>query len=591
MADFDLYDWFQRLRGRWQGRPSGKPARPGAASGRSGGAGGGGGGGVATAADPAQRPGARPGWGRLVALGVLLALAYGIYFWEFKRVVVPADHVLVLMKKHGSRGLPGDQVIIPRPPDRAKDPARYAEWEKQYADANGILEQVLPEGVYFGYGPFDYERFVINLRESRDGGDLASNAIVPQKKVGVVVKKFGKAPPPGQVLADPSRDERGPLPQLLYPGRYNEYANPFAYEVKLFDPVEVGPGEEGVVTLMAGKPAGDPNQYLVQPGEQGTQPVREPPGFRYVNLYEKRITPINVRSHKFEMSGNEAISFPSSDSFNIRMQGFVEWRIVPEKLPQMYVEYAEGGQLEPFVEKKVILPYARSYCRLVGSQYAARDFITGDTKLKFQQEFEKRLTDVCRERGIEIRQALVRDIEPPVEIKSPINDREIAKEQIKQYEQQIAVAKTQAEFVTQEQMADQNKAIGDANRQVVTIIKKAEQERDVAVTKAKQELEVAKLRLQAAQKEADAILERGKAEAAIVLLQKEAEAKPLEQQVRAFGDGSAYAQYFFYQKVAGSVKTVLTNTEGPMGELFRQFVTPAPATQPAKPPPPITGAN
>jgi regulator of protease activity HflC (stomatin/prohibitin superfamily) len=500
-------------------------------------------------------------------------LVYGVYFWEIRRVVVPADHVLVLMKKDGSKSLPEGQIVIPRPPDANKEPARFAAWEKEYGDTNGICEQVLPEGTYFGFSPFDYEREVLPVRHV--------NAMVPNGKVGVVVRKFGKNLPAGHVLADASKDERGPLPQLLYPGRYNEYANPYAYEIKLFDPVVMEPGYEGVVTLMAAKLAGDPNQYLVGDGEQGTQPRTEPPGFRYVNLYEKRITPIDVRSQKFEMSGGEAITFPSSDSFTIRMQGFVEWRIMPSELPRIYVQYGEGSELVPYLESKVILPYARSYCRLVGSQYAARDFITGDTKLKFQQEFERLLREKCREQGIEIRQALVRDIEPPQAIKDPINDREIAKEQIKQYEQQILVAHSQADFVTQEQMAEQNKAIGEANRQVVTIVKKAEQARDVAVTKANQELAVAKLRLEAAQKEADALIQRGQADAAVVLLNKEAEALPLAQQVQAFGDGSAYAQYFFYQKMAGSVKSVLTNTDGPFGEMFKQFVKPS--TAPAKP--------
>ena len=129
-------------------------------------------------------------------------------------------------------------------------------------------------------------------------------------------------------------------------------------------------------------------------------------------------------------------------------------------------------------------------------------------------------------------------------------------------------------------MADQNKAIGDANRQVVTILKKAQQEKEVAVTRASQALAVAKLRLDAAQKEADALLQRGQAEAAVIVLQKEAEAKPLAQQVQAFGDGNAYAQYFFYQKMAGSVKSVMTTTDGPFGEIFKQFAQPT--TQPTK---------
>jgi regulator of protease activity HflC (stomatin/prohibitin superfamily) len=332
---------------------------------------------------------------------------------------------------------------------------------------------------------------------------------------------------------------------------------------------------------MASKLPADPNQYLVKAGEQGTQPTTEPPGFRYVNLYEKRVTPIDVRSQRFEMTGSEAITFPSSDSFTIKMQGFVEWRVMPDRLPLIYAQYGEGGELLPFVQARVILPQARSLSRLVGSRYSARDFITGDTKLKFQQEFESRLKAECDKQGIEIRQALVRDIEPPQAIKDPINDREIAKEQILQYDQQILVAKTQAELTTQEQMADQNKAIGDANRQVVTIVKKAEQARDVAVTKANQELAVAKLRLEAAQKEADALLERGRAQAAVVLLNKEAEAKPLADQVRAFGDGNAYAQFFFYQKMAGSVKSVLTNTDGPFGDVFKQFGQPT--TAPSRP--------
>src|SRR5437867_3930203 len=162
--------------------------------------------------------------------------------------------------------------------------------------------------------------------------------------------------------------------------------------------------------------------------------------------------PSSIQSQRFEMTGADAITFPSADSFDIRMEGFVEWSVIPDKLPLLYVQYGMGGELLPILDEKVILPYARSFCRLVGSQYTARDFITGDTKLKFQQEFERLLREKCKEQGIEVRQALVRDIEPPQAIKDPINDREIAKEQIKQYEQQILVAKTQAEFTTQEQM-------------------------------------------------------------------------------------------------------------------------------------------
>lgn len=497
----------------------------------------------------------------ILAVILILALVYGSYFWFVRRVVVPPGSVLVLLKKHGSVSLPGDQVVIPRAPDQ-KNAEAYKAWQERYGDCNGILEAVYPEGTYFGFSPFDYEREVLPAK------------VVPNGKVGVVVKKFGGKLDEGQVLADPTRDQRGPLPFVLQPARYNEYSNPYAYEVKVMDPVTVDPGHRGVVTIMAGAPAKNPNGYLVEDAEQGVQKSTEPEGFRYLNPYQKRIMPISVQSQRFEMAGEAAIRFPSSDSFEIRMEGFVEWSIMPEKLALLYTQYGEGGELLPLLEERVILPYARSFSRLVGSQFSARDFIAGDTKLRFQRDFETRLREECAKQGIEILQALVRDIIPPDEIKNPINEREVAKQQIRTLEQQIQVAKSSAALTTQTEIGTQNQKIGDANREVVSVVKVAERNRDVALTKARQDLAVAELRLEAAQKQADAVLAKGQAEAAIVLLNKQAEAEPLRQQVSAFGDGNSYAQFYFYQKVAPSMKSIISNTEGPFADLFKQFITP-----------------
>lgn len=504
----------------------------------------------------------RNGFGVTVVAFLLCAgIVYGGYYWFVRRVVVGPGEVLVLLKKDGARSLPGDQIIIPRAPDQANQ-AAYAEWEKQYGDCNGILEQVWPEGTYFTFSPFDYER------------TIAPAVVIDGRKVGIVVKKFGEKLDANQVLADPARNQRGPLPIVLRPGRYNEYSNPMAYEVKQVDPVQVNPGHRGVVTVLAGAPAKVPDQYLVEVGEQGVQQRTEPEGFRYINPFEKRITPISIQSQRFEMAGADAIRFPSSDSFDIKMEGFVEWSIIPDKLPLIYVQYGEGGELVRLMDERVILPYARSFSRLVGSQYNARDFISGDTKLKFQHEFESRLREACAKQGVEILQALVRDIVPPNEIKNPINEREIAKQQIKSLEQQIQVAKSQADLARQVELATQNQKIGEANKQVVTITKKAEQDRDVAITKAKQDLAVSQLRLEAARNQADALVARGQADANVLLLQKQAEAEPLRQQITAFGGGESYAQFFFYQKVAPSVKSIMANTDGPFADLFRQFLQP-----------------
>jgi regulator of protease activity HflC (stomatin/prohibitin superfamily) len=534
--------------------------------------------------DGRRWPGGLGAAGTVVALVLALAVVYGAYVWIYKRVVVGPHQVLVLLKKDGGRSLPGDQVIIPRRPDPAKDAAAAARWDEQFGDVNGILEEVYPAGTYFQFSPFDYERTII---------DVSKSAAVPNDKVGIVVKKFGQPLDPGQVLADPARDQRGPLPIILRPGRYNEYANPYAYEIKQIDPITIDPGHRGVVTLLAGKPAPQTREYLVPEGYIGTQPRSEPEGFLYVNPFERRITPVEIRSHRFEMTGSDAIRFPSSDSFEIKLDGFVEWSIVPDQLPLVYVQYGEGNELIPHLQNRVILPYARSFSRLVGSQYHARDFISGDTKLRFQAEFENKLREACAKQGIEILQALVRDIEPPVEIKDPINEREVAKQQIATLEQEIQVARSQADLATQQELATQNQKIGEANKEVVTIEKKAEQNRDVAVTQARQGLEVAKLRLEAAQKEADAKVALGEAEANVILLNKQAEAEPLRQQVAAYGDGTAYAQFLFYEKVAPAVQTIMTNSDGMFAELFKQFLAPGASQPPARDDtkPAVTGAQ
>ncbi len=512
-------------------------------------------------------------------LGLLLAIGivYAGYYWFVRRIVVGPGEVLVLLKKDGSQSLPGNQIVIPRAPDAKTDPTGYAAWERQYGHCNGILEEVQPEGVYFKYSPFDYERDVITLEKA--------NAVVPNGKVGIVVKLFGEALDSGQVLADPRRKQRGPLPDILPPGTHRQYANPNAYRIRHVDPISIDAGHRGVVTVMAAAPAPQQshrNDYLVADGLQGVQSRTEVEGFRQINPFVMRVTPISIRSQRYEMAGDDAIRFPSSDSFEIKMEGFVEWSIIPDKLALLYVQYGEGAGLIEFIEQRVILPYARSFCRLVGSRYNARDFISGETRLKFQDEFAAKLREACAAQGIEILQALVRDIVPPQAIKDPITERGRAVEEILKIDQQIVFANTESERVTQEEIGTQNQAIGDANKAVVTLVKEAEQRRDVAVTRARQDLAVAKLRLQASQKQADAIVARGQAEANVILLNKQAEAEPLRQQIAAFGDGDSYARYFFYQQVAPSIKSILSNTEGTFADVFKQFTAPPPAQRAAQ---------
>ena len=145
----------------------------------------------------------------------------------------------------------------------------------------------------------------------------------------------------------------------------------------------------------------------------------------------------------------------------------------------------------------------------------------------------------------------------------------MADQQIRQYENENKVAQSQAKLVEQEEMQSQNQAIGVANREVVTVVKEAEQRKAVALTEASKRHEVAKLTLEAARERAAALLSRGQAAAEVVTLDYQAEAEPLKEAVTAFGGGDAYAQFFFYQRLAPALKSVLASTDGPFADIFR----------------------
>ncbi|MCK4659996.1 MAG: hypothetical protein KAV82_10790 [Phycisphaerae bacterium] len=487
------------------------------------------------------------------ALAVLIFLV----FWFVVRVEVNANEILVLVNKTG-KTLPaeladefGDQVMLY--PELVKAIAQKT-GKSEEAIRNGykgVRYEVLTEGRYFP-NPYSYKRIKMYA------------TIIKQNEMGVLIRRFGKPLPfPKTVATQP--DERGPVAKILRPGRYN--INRLAYDVQRFPSVWIPEGHVGVVTLLSGTDPVKKNTYTVEPGEKGVQRTVLQPGLEYYNPYLKRIEIVDVRSHKYDMLGSEAIHFPSNDSFTITIEGTIEWKILKDHEAEVTVAYGD----EEDILNKIILPNARSISRIQGSKLQACEFISGKTRTAFQDRLLLEVREKCKRQGIDIRDALVRDIQPPVEIAALISQREQADQEVDRYNNQKEEARAQAELVTQEELQEQNKAIGDARRTVVTITKQAEQRKVVAVTRANRELEVAKLALQAAEKEAAAVLARGRAKANVVLMEYQARAEPLKNAVEAFGDGTTYAQRLFLEKIAPSIRSILSNTEGPFAEIFRQF--------------------
>ena len=506
-----------------------------------------------------------PDLGRFALLGLLPALVVlGLcYYWFVQRVEVPAGKVLVLMHKTGR----------PLPPEAEDQVVLYPALLEKLGETSdstrfrGIMYSVKGEGRYF-YDPFFWER------------RLFSAVVTDADEIGVLIRKYGRPLPEGKVVATEPY-ERGPLERFIDPG-VRENINPFAYTVKLVPRVNVPAGSVGVQTQYAGAAPQHPNRYVVAAGERGVQPDVLPPGLYNVNPYVKRVDIIDVRSHAIDFRADQAIHFPSKDSFDILIEGTVEYAIRQDKAP--YVMAAVGDHED--IRTKLILPFMRSFARIEGSKLEAREFISGDTRKAFQDRVFEGLRKQCFEQGIEVRATLIRRIEPPAAIAEPISDRQLAEQRIQQYDNEIRLAHSQAQLVEQEEMQKQNQEIGKANREVVTLTKEAAQREAVALTEAQQRLEVARLELEAATETAAALMSHGQADAEVIRLQFEAQAKPLADAVAAFGGGDSYAQYFFYQKLGPAVKSVLASTEGPFAEIFRTLST---AKSGAYQPPPSEG--
>lgn len=485
-------------------------------------------------------------------LGLIpLLLVIGVCYWWFvQRVDVGPGEVLVLIHKTGE----------PLPDEATGQVVLYPELLKKLGEEpgstrfKGIRYEVLGEGRYF-YDPFFWRR------------ETHPAQVVAPDEVGILVRKYGKPLPAGKVVAT-EPDERGPLAEVLPKGRHN--INPLAYDVKRVKRLQIPAGMVGVQTLYSGQKAENPNAYVVMSGEKGVQPDVLPPGLYSINPYVRRVELIDSRSHTIDLRGAETIHFPSNDSFEILIEGTVEYAVRQDKAP--YVLTAIGDHDD--IRDKIILPYAKSLSRIEGSKLVGREFITGETRSAFQSRVFEGLREQCYAQGIEIRAVIFRRIDPPGEIADPISDRQLAEQQIRQYENEIKLAGSEARLVEQEEMQNQNRAIGQANREVVALTMTAEQRKAVALTEANKRLAVAELDLEAAGEIAAANISRGEAAAEVILLNYQAEARPLRDAIQAFGGGDAYAQYFFYQKLGPAVKSILASTDGPLADVFRALSEP-----------------
>jgi regulator of protease activity HflC (stomatin/prohibitin superfamily) len=514
---------------------------------------------------------------KTVVIGALVATPFvimGVY--NACKIEVDTGKQAVLIRRVGL-DLGRDQELAP--------PLKNGSAYYKGVQTDGAYGGVLTEGRYF-YNPYYWD------------WEISDQFVVPNGKIGIRVALAGDDLPPGQILAEAG--QKGILRKVELPGRYPY--NPYAEDFELHSPVTVPAGFRGVVTLLSGKTPKDPNVFMVGDGERGVQMKTLDPGTYYLNPYETRVSLVDCRSKRFNLGEGSAMDFLSSDGFPVTLDGAVEFRVIPERAAEVFVKYNEdtnGDAIDEEIIAKIITPESRSLCRTGGSKLTGGQFISGNDREVFQRNLVKSLTENCKQQGVEILAVAITRVEPPQDIAEPVRDREVAKQKLAQFNQEKLQQLSEAKLGIEVLLAEQKQKVVRAEAAVIVQTTKAEQDNAVAVTLAEQKLKVTQTQLEAAKDKASAIIAKAQADADVIRFTNKADLSGLAARVAAFeGDGSALAQNILVGKLAPGFRSILSNSDGPLMDLFGQFVKssgrqpagPSPVVNPAPAPKPASEA-
>ena len=315
-----------------------------------------------------------------VALAIVVAVAipWGIY--QECRIDVPNKQMAVLTHKIGEDLEPG-VVIAPSP------------------ESKGVQKEVLTEGRYY-YNPYDWDWQVVPQVE------------IPEGKLGVRIRMYGDDLAAGELIAW-KENQKGIVSDVLRPGRYpinawvegSEARQNYAEIVELHDPITIPAGYKGLITDLTAAMPKQANELLSAKGERGVQSETLEPGTYYLNPYVQEVRLVDCRSQRYNLTD---IGFPTRDGFWVSLEAIIEFRVKPEQAATTYILYNEERDdktLSKEVITKVILPNARAYTRLRGSNHSGKEFIAGDLRVAFQEDFQKTMKSTCDEQGIEVIQA------------------------------------------------------------------------------------------------------------------------------------------------------------------------------------------
>lgn len=525
----------------------------------------------------------------IVGIALLGTGVSGMVAWTTCRIYVPAGMCAVLIKKTGEP-LPGNESVATEPQQRGiqvevlgpgrhfRDPLRY-EWKL-------VPQTVIPAG-----DPTKWTfRSTVPAYQPDAVRKMMDQVVEYLPRIGVVTRRVGKKAPEGRLVVKRSSGYQGILEEVLTPGTYK--LNPNVYSVELYPATFVPTGFVGVVTnLMDSRASSNAAERIVpditdssrtssrdsedevtstqpelemhvrplaEPGQRGTQRDVLQPGIYFINPRVQKVTLVEIGFNEYsqlhaQSNATEQISFPSDTGFMITVGVTVVWGIDPSHAAEIINEF---GNVDGVLDK-VIVPQLRSICRNIGSTYAARDFIQGEKREKFQQDLTAELQRICRAKNIEVLLALVREIEvhaPTVgkvggsvmeDLKRTIQQSYIAMESqlTKDKQREAAIVKAQLEEVKKK--VDIARESINAETRVMVADVTADGEKQAAEIGARAELDVATIQQQVAMLDARRTEILGQARADVERFKKDAEAQGYRMLVEAFGSAQAYNLFTF----------------------------------------------
>jgi len=501
---------------------------------------------------------------------IVVAGTIGLYWFLF-RVYVPEDKCMVLKHNFG-KPLPAGVLVAP---------------DDSY---RGIIKEPLGPGRYF-FNPIAWETQVIPLTKISPGDpktwEWVHSLSAAQRDqvragrfkfkgdfpmVGVVVRKFGEAPPNGGEFVSRDSKYRGTLLEVLTPGTYK--INTKLYDIKEEPATVIPAGFVGVVTNQidvdgvegaselseapSGRLAG---RVLSGAGLRGTVEDVLQPGVYFINPLVQKVILIEIGFNEYSQVKvsdleNNRISFPSDTGYDIRVGVTIVWGIDPKHAAQIINEF---GNIDRVLDT-VIGSQLPSICRNIGSTYDARDFIHGEKREMFQSDLTEELQRVCRAKNVDVLLALVREIEVHApassgtgdevteDLKRTIQQSYIAIENRLTKQKQRDAAVVRAELEEARKKVDIARETIQADTRVMVANVLAEAEKEAAQIDAQADLEVATIEERIATLDAQRIEILGQANADVEKFKKQAQADGYRLLVDAFGGGRAFNMYTFADK-------------------------------------------